>query len=68
MPLLGLAADEACLLCDHAKMDSHHLLRCTGLDEYPTDDVICRSIKSWSPLLCFSLGVYDSHLLCNCIR
>ncbi|GFT79934.1 reverse transcriptase [Trichonephila clavipes] len=39
---IGLAADEACPLCGHARMDSDHLLQCTGIDEYPTDDVFRR--------------------------
>ncbi|GFT20570.1 reverse transcriptase [Trichonephila clavipes] len=33
---LGLVADEACPLCGHGRMDGHHLLQCTGRDEYPT--------------------------------
>ncbi|GFU75054.1 reverse transcriptase [Trichonephila clavipes] len=36
---LGQAADEPCPLCGHARMDDDHLLQCTELDEYPTDDV-----------------------------
>ncbi|GFY34184.1 cuticle protein 10.9 [Trichonephila clavipes] len=36
----GLAADEACPLCDHARIDSDHLLQCTRLDEYPADDIV----------------------------
>ncbi|GFT50784.1 reverse transcriptase [Trichonephila clavipes] len=36
---IGLAADEACSFCGHVRMDGDHLLQCTGLDEYPTDDV-----------------------------
>ncbi|GFT79958.1 reverse transcriptase [Trichonephila clavipes] len=39
---LGLAADEACPLCGHARMHGDHLLHCIGLDEYPTDDVVSR--------------------------
>ncbi|GFW60985.1 reverse transcriptase [Trichonephila clavipes] len=39
---LSLAAEEACPLCDHARIDGDHLLQCTGLDEYPTDDVVSR--------------------------
>ncbi|GFS79530.1 reverse transcriptase [Trichonephila clavipes] len=36
----GLAADEACPLRVHAKMDGDYLLQCTGFDEYPTDDLV----------------------------
>ncbi|GFS65553.1 reverse transcriptase [Trichonephila clavipes] len=39
---IDLAVDEACPLCGHARMDGDHLLECTGLDEYPTDDVVSR--------------------------
>ncbi|GFV42204.1 reverse transcriptase [Trichonephila clavipes] len=35
-----LAANEACPLCGHARIDVDHLLQCTGLDEYPTDDMV----------------------------
>ncbi|GFW12633.1 reverse transcriptase [Trichonephila clavipes] len=35
---LDLAANEACLLCGHSRMDGDYLLQCTALDEYPTDD------------------------------
>ncbi|GFS75243.1 histone-lysine N-methyltransferase SETMAR [Trichonephila clavipes] len=38
----GLAANESCLLCGHARMDGGHLLRCTGHDEYPTHDIASR--------------------------
>ncbi|GFX41443.1 reverse transcriptase [Trichonephila clavipes] len=31
---LGLAANEACPLCGHARMDGNHLLQCTGLNDY----------------------------------
>ncbi|GFX20837.1 hypothetical protein TNCV_78921 [Trichonephila clavipes] len=37
---LGLAADEACPLYGHVIMNGDHLLQCTGLDEYPTGDVV----------------------------
>ncbi|GFY16507.1 reverse transcriptase [Trichonephila clavipes] len=37
---LGLAADEAFSLSGHARMNGDYLLQCTGLDEYPTDNVI----------------------------
>ncbi|GFY27333.1 reverse transcriptase [Trichonephila clavipes] len=39
---LGLAADEACPLCGHARMDGDHLLQCTGLDEYTIEDIVSR--------------------------
>ncbi|GFT24886.1 reverse transcriptase [Trichonephila clavipes] len=39
---LGLAANETCPLCGHARMDGDHLLQCTGLEEYPTDDIVSR--------------------------
>ncbi|GFX36103.1 reverse transcriptase [Trichonephila clavipes] len=42
---LGLAADEACPLCGHDKMDGDHLFQCTVLDEYPTDDIVSRYWK-----------------------
>ncbi|GFW32295.1 reverse transcriptase [Trichonephila clavipes] len=29
-------------LCGHARMDGELLLQCTGLDKYPTDDVVSR--------------------------
>ncbi|GFW69993.1 reverse transcriptase [Trichonephila clavipes] len=38
----GLAADEACPSCGHARMDSNHLLQCTGLDEYLIDGIVNR--------------------------
>ncbi|GFW89867.1 reverse transcriptase [Trichonephila clavipes] len=37
---LGLTTGEVCPLCGHARMDGNHLLQCTGLDEYPTDDIV----------------------------
>ncbi|GFY16502.1 reverse transcriptase [Trichonephila clavipes] len=37
---LGLAADEAFSLSGHARMNGDHLLQCTGLDEYPNDNVV----------------------------
>ncbi|GFV92913.1 reverse transcriptase [Trichonephila clavipes] len=38
---LGMAANEACPICGHARMDGDHLLQCTGLDEYPAEDITC---------------------------
>ncbi|GFV93425.1 reverse transcriptase [Trichonephila clavipes] len=43
---LGVAANEACPLCGHARMDGDHLLECTGLVEYLTDDIVSRY---WEP-------------------
>ncbi|GFX67640.1 reverse transcriptase [Trichonephila clavipes] len=39
---LGVAANDACPLCGHARMDGDHLLQCTVLDEYATDDIVSR--------------------------
>ncbi|GFS95051.1 reverse transcriptase [Trichonephila clavipes] len=39
---LGLAADEACTLCGYARMNGDRLLQCTGLDGYPTDNIVGR--------------------------
>ncbi|GFU64628.1 reverse transcriptase [Trichonephila clavipes] len=36
---LGLAANEAFPLCDHARMDGDHQLQCTGIVEYPAKDI-----------------------------
>ncbi|GFX29573.1 hypothetical protein TNCV_4776451 [Trichonephila clavipes] len=43
---LGLAADEACQFLSHARTDGDYLLQCTGLDEYPTDDIVSWYCKS----------------------
>ncbi|GFT24734.1 reverse transcriptase [Trichonephila clavipes] len=40
--LFDLAANEACQICVHARMDVDHLFQCTGLDEYPADDIVSR--------------------------
>ncbi|GFW56211.1 reverse transcriptase [Trichonephila clavipes] len=37
---LGVAANKACSLCADARKDDDHLLQCTGLNEYPTDDIV----------------------------
>ncbi|GFU13765.1 hypothetical protein TNCV_939781 [Trichonephila clavipes] len=34
----GVAANEACPPCSHARMDDDYLLQCTGLVEYSADD------------------------------
>ncbi|GFT06770.1 reverse transcriptase [Trichonephila clavipes] len=39
---LGVNANQAYPLCGHARMDGDHLLQCTGLDEYPIDDIVSR--------------------------
>ncbi|GFV20520.1 reverse transcriptase [Trichonephila clavipes] len=39
---LGMAANEAYPLCGDARMDDDHPLRCTGLVEYPFDDIVSR--------------------------
>ncbi|GFX21132.1 transposable element Tcb1 transposase [Trichonephila clavipes] len=39
---LRVAANKTCPLCGHARMDSDHLPKCTGLAEYPADDIISR--------------------------
>ncbi|GFT82346.1 reverse transcriptase [Trichonephila clavipes] len=43
---LGVAANEVCVLCGHARMDGDLLLQCTGLDEFPADDIISRYWKT----------------------
>ncbi|GFY31434.1 hypothetical protein TNCV_4989931 [Trichonephila clavipes] len=48
---LGLAADEVCPLCSYARMEGFHLLQCTGLDEYPTEDVVSRSWEAWRQMV-----------------
>ncbi|GFU98681.1 hypothetical protein TNCV_1765051 [Trichonephila clavipes] len=49
---LVVAANEACSLSGHARMDGDHLLQCTGIDEKPSDDnvsqyweVRCQMVK-----------------------
>ncbi|GFU67697.1 hypothetical protein TNCV_4327511 [Trichonephila clavipes] len=39
---LSVVADDAYPLCGHASMDGDHLLQCTELDEYPTEDIVNR--------------------------
>ncbi|GFW43007.1 reverse transcriptase [Trichonephila clavipes] len=36
------AANEACPICGHARMNSALLLQCTGLYKYPADDIVSR--------------------------
>ncbi|GFV78316.1 reverse transcriptase [Trichonephila clavipes] len=47
----GLAADEACPLYGRARMDGDHLLQCTELNEYSTDDVISRYWEAWRQMV-----------------
>ncbi|GFW52781.1 reverse transcriptase [Trichonephila clavipes] len=37
---LDVAAKETCPICGHTRMDSNHLLQCTGLNEYLADDIV----------------------------
>ncbi|GFV57729.1 reverse transcriptase [Trichonephila clavipes] len=39
---LGVAANEACPICGHARMDGDDLLQCIGLDEYLADEIASR--------------------------
>ncbi|GFW42441.1 hypothetical protein TNCV_240381 [Trichonephila clavipes] len=39
---LGVAANEACPLCGHARMDGDPLLQYSGSVEYPADDIVSR--------------------------
>ncbi|GFW42646.1 reverse transcriptase [Trichonephila clavipes] len=48
---LGVAANEACPLCGHARMDGDLLLQCTGLVEYPADDIVCRYWEAWRQMV-----------------
>ncbi|GFT19874.1 reverse transcriptase [Trichonephila clavipes] len=43
---LDVASDEAFPLCSNARMDGDHLLQCTGLDEYPAEDIISRYLEA----------------------
>ncbi|GFV01288.1 reverse transcriptase [Trichonephila clavipes] len=36
------ATDKGSLLCSNAKIDGNNLHQCTGLDEYPSDDIVSR--------------------------
>ncbi|GFT68955.1 reverse transcriptase [Trichonephila clavipes] len=44
---LGVDANEACPFSGHVKMDGAHLLQCTGLVEYPTDDIVSWYWEAW---------------------
>ncbi|GFX41638.1 hypothetical protein TNCV_3110341 [Trichonephila clavipes] len=44
--LLDLAYDKAFPLYGHSRVDGDHLLQCTGLDEYPADDIVIRYCDS----------------------
>lgn len=39
---IGLAESESCPLCGQARMDGDHLLDCSHLDNYATDDLVGR--------------------------
>ncbi|GFS53462.1 reverse transcriptase [Trichonephila clavipes] len=39
---LGVATNEACSIYAHVRRDGVHLLQCTGLVEYPADDIVSR--------------------------
>ncbi|GFX85938.1 reverse transcriptase [Trichonephila clavipes] len=39
---LGVAANNACPICGHARKDGELLLQCTGLAEYPAHDIVSR--------------------------
>ncbi|GFT67110.1 hypothetical protein TNCV_1892261 [Trichonephila clavipes] len=41
----------ACPLCGYARMDSDHLLQCTGLDEYPTEDIVSPYWEVWCQMV-----------------
>ncbi|GFY04773.1 hypothetical protein TNCV_420271 [Trichonephila clavipes] len=47
----GVAANEACPLCGRARMDGDHLLQCTGLNEYPANDIVSRYWEAWSLMI-----------------
>ncbi|GFU13583.1 cuticle protein 10.9 [Trichonephila clavipes] len=49
--LLGVAANEACPLCDHARMDDDPLFQRTGLDKYPADDIVSRYWEAWRQMV-----------------
>ncbi|GFT90724.1 hypothetical protein TNCV_3010841 [Trichonephila clavipes] len=39
---LGVAANKACPLYSHARMDGDHLLQCTKLNDYTIDGIVTR--------------------------
>ncbi|GFX84888.1 reverse transcriptase [Trichonephila clavipes] len=39
---LGKAANEACPLCGHVRINDNHLPQCTGLAEYTADGIVSR--------------------------
>ncbi|GFV10694.1 reverse transcriptase [Trichonephila clavipes] len=65
---LGVVANVACSICDRARMDGDHLLQCTGLVEYPADDIVSRYWELSTDLTCIaalhggSLVVQGSYL------
>ncbi|GFU56064.1 reverse transcriptase [Trichonephila clavipes] len=48
---LGVAANVACPLCGHARIDDDHLPQCTGLGEYPAVDIISRYWEAWRQMV-----------------
>ncbi|GFU35388.1 reverse transcriptase [Trichonephila clavipes] len=48
---LGFPVDEDCPLCSHTRMDDDHLLQCTGLDDYPADNVVSRYREAWRQMV-----------------
>ncbi|GFU52393.1 hypothetical protein TNCV_3959071 [Trichonephila clavipes] len=48
---LGVAANEACPLWGHTKMDGDHLLQCIELDEYLADDIVNRYWETWRQMV-----------------
>ncbi|GFX57624.1 reverse transcriptase [Trichonephila clavipes] len=54
---LGVSANIACPLCGHAGMDGDHLLQCTGLAEYPADDIASRYWEAQRQMVKPSTGV-----------
>ncbi|GFW46685.1 reverse transcriptase [Trichonephila clavipes] len=48
---LGVAANEVCPICGHARKDDDHLLQCSGLDEHPADDIVSRYWEARRPMV-----------------
>ncbi|GFX30797.1 hypothetical protein TNCV_656831 [Trichonephila clavipes] len=46
IPLLGLATDEACPICDKARLEGDHQLQCTLHDKYPTEAIVSRYLEA----------------------
>ncbi|GFV30219.1 reverse transcriptase [Trichonephila clavipes] len=56
---LGLAADEVCPLCGHARMNGNHLLQCTGLNDYLTDGIDSRTATAGSNVVQSGRPIFD---------